>query len=45
MRVIAVPTRRYPLDDQANAQAALIVDDITAVTPAAVQAVGGDPEP
>jgi len=45
MRVIAVPTRRYPLDDQANALTAVIVDDITAVTPAAVQAVGGDPEP
>ena len=40
MRVIAVANRRYPLDDQARALAALIIDDISAVTPAAIRTAG-----
>jgi HAD superfamily hydrolase (TIGR01509 family) len=40
MAVIAVPDHRYPLDDDAQGRAALVVDSLDAVTPDAVRAVG-----
>ena len=39
MAVIAVPHQQYPLDDDARAQAALVVPAVTAVTPEAVRAL------
>lgn len=38
MRVIAVPDRRYPLDEDARRRAALVLNGIDAVTPEAVEA-------
>jgi HAD superfamily hydrolase (TIGR01509 family) len=44
MRVIAVPRSSYPIDTAARGLAALVVDDITAVTPDAVRgALNGPP--
>jgi beta-phosphoglucomutase-like phosphatase (HAD superfamily) len=40
MPVIAVPDRRYPLDEDARGRAALVVAGIDAVTVDAVQAAG-----
>jgi len=43
MRVVAVPHRRYPLDEDARMHAALVVAGIGAVTPDAVRAAGTGP--
>src|SRR6266511_1484817 len=40
MRVVAVPHRRYPLDEDARVRATLVVADIGTVTPDAVRAAG-----
>jgi HAD superfamily hydrolase (TIGR01509 family) len=38
MYVIAVPSRRYPLDEDARRRAGLVVDSLDAITPEAVRA-------
>jgi HAD superfamily hydrolase (TIGR01509 family) len=43
MRVIAVPDRRYPLDDDAQTRATLVIDHIEAVTPDTVRAANTGP--
>jgi beta-phosphoglucomutase-like phosphatase (HAD superfamily) len=43
MRVIAVPHRRYPLDEDARGRATLAIADIQSLTPDTVRAVGSEP--
>ena len=45
MEVVAVPDHRYPLDDDAQRRAGLVVDRLDAITPEAVRAVGRETSP
>jgi hypothetical protein len=39
MRVIAIPSRRYPLDEDAAARAAAVLDRLDELAPATVEAL------